>query len=68
MKGKHNIFKGDILRNELQFPVHLQLFHYLEKRTVCLNYINFVSKFLIPQVNNDTNIFPWTTMESTGSQ
>ena len=45
MKGKYNILKGDILRTELQFPVYLQLFHSLEKRMVCLKYINLFRKF-----------------------
>ena len=49
MKGKHNIFKGDILRTELQFPVYLQLFHYLEKRMICLNYINLFHNFWDPR-------------------
>lgn len=48
MKGKYNILKGDILRTELQFPVYLQLFHYLEKRMVRINYINLFRNFWDP--------------------
>lgn len=49
MKGNYNILKGDILRNELQFPVYLQLFHYLEKRMVRINYINLFRNFWDPR-------------------
>lgn len=49
MKGNYNILKGDILRTELQFPVYLQLFHYLEKRMVRINYINLFRNFWDPR-------------------